>query len=321
MRIEDADITAEERETFERWLCDNDQHAREFLRQGATSKRLREMPPAMRARFLEDDRAENRRNILKFATFAVSAALAIVLGGIYLESRAFFGETLTTGTGEMRTVTFNEGSVAYLNTRTELRWRDSSDQRRVELVAGEALFDVAHDEKRPFSVTLDGSEIRVLGTRFNVYRKNSGDVVVTVLEGKVEIRGPQDAGHPGWIRRLSANEQIEYRRIGLVGEPTRTDPLIAVKWRSGLLEIPEEGAPLPEVLNELTRYTDQRILIKDPRVSELRVSGAFSTRDVRVALKRLTKVVPIEVRQGDGAMTIEYREAAAPGDGGGDDRP
>ncbi len=71
---------------------------------------------------------------------------------------------------------------------------------------------------------LDGSEIRVLGTRFNVYRKDSGDVVVTVLEGVVEVRGfAQGAARPEWVRRVRANEQMEYRHIGLVDEPHRTD--------------------------------------------------------------------------------------------------
>ncbi len=259
----------------------------------------------------ESDRVAGRRNILKLAGLAASAALALVAGGIYFENRGVFGQTHTTRTGETRTVKFNEGSVAYLNTRTELRWLGTNDDRRVELVSGEALFDVVHDESRPFSVVLDGSEIRVLGTRFNVYRKESGDVLVTVLEGTVEVRGfGQGGARPEWVRRVRANEQIEYRSIGLVGEPHQTEALLAVKWRSGVLQLPEEGASLPSVLDELTRYTDQRILIRDPRLATLQVSGAFSTRDVRSALQKLQTVAPIEVRESDGLYALDYRAPA-----------
>jgi len=66
----------------------------------------------------------------------------------------------STGHRRTSTVKFGDGSVAYLNTAYHLRWLGSGDDRRVELISGEALFDVVHDENRPFTVILDGSEIR-----------------------------------------------------------------------------------------------------------------------------------------------------------------
>lgn len=307
-------VTAAEREKFHDWLFRDDENQREYTRYITLLSMVADLPATNRDRLITPpqstpaDRIAGRRNILKFAGIAASAAVAIVAGGLYFESRGYLGETHVTRTGEMRTVKFSEGSVAYLNTRTELRWLGSEENRRVELIAGEALFDVAHDENRPFSVVLDGSEIRVLGTRFNVYRKDTGDVTVTVLEGMVEVRGfGKGASSPQWVRRVPANQTLEYRPIGLVGEPHPTDALIAVKWRSGLLQLPMEGATLQSVLDELTRYTDQRILIRDPRLADFRVSGAFSTRDVRNALQKLQTVAPIEVHESDGLFALDYR--------------
>ncbi len=281
---------------------------------------VKELPPAGQSALIspaadthsERDRIAGRRNILKYAGIAASAAVALVTGGLYLQEKGVFGQSHSTGTGETRTVQFKEGSVAYLNTRTHLRWLGAGDERRVELVNGEALFDVVHDESHPFSVVLEGSEIRVLGTRFNVYRKSSGDVVVTVLEGVVEVRGfaQGSSSHPEWVRRVRANQQMEYRPIGLVDEPHRTDALLAVKWRSGILQLPEDGALLTEVLGELTRYTDERILIRDPRLANVKVGGAFSTRNVKNALQKLQTVAPIEVRESDGLYTLDFRSGA-----------
>ncbi len=83
-----------------------------------------------------------------------------------------------------------------------------------------------------------------------------------------------------------------------------------MKWRSGILQLPEDGALLPEVLGELTRYTDERILIRDPRLAAVKVGGVFSTRNVRNALQKLQTVAPIEVRESDGLFTLDYRVAA-----------
>ena len=69
----------------------------------------------------------------------------------------------------------------------------------------------------PFRVVLDNSEIQVLGTRFNVYRKKDGEVTVTVLEGKVAVKElGQAATRPAWERELDANQRIVYRPLGLM---------------------------------------------------------------------------------------------------------
>ncbi|MEJ1965945.1 MAG: FecR domain-containing protein [Gammaproteobacteria bacterium] len=317
-RMADASdpVTEAERGEFVAWLFESDANQLDYRRAVGVLTLMSDLPAGHQSALIspsgdgrsESDKLAGRRNILKFAGLAASVAIGLVAGGIYLEERGLFGASHSTGTGETSTVKFSEGSVAYLNTRTHLRWLGSGDDRRVELISGEALFDVVHDESRPFSVILDGSEIRVLGTRFNVYRKDSGDVVVTVLEGTVEVRGfGQGAARPEWVRRVRANEQIAYRSIGLVAEPHVTDALLAVSWRSGLLTLPDEGAALPSVLDELTRYTDKRILIRDPRLADVMVGGAFSTRNVKNALQKLQTVAPIEVHESEGLFTLDYR--------------
>lgn len=315
-------LSAAELEEFHGWLLRDARHEQEFLAVNNIAVTATDLPAAERARLsalAAETAAENlragvstRRQFLKWSALAASVVAAIVLGGYFVQSQGWFGETYATRTGETRVVTFREGSVAYLNTRTEVRWLGGGHDRRVALVEGEALFDVVHDPQRPFRVLLDNSEIQVLGTRFNIYRKNSGEVIVTVLEGTVEVRefgqkhGGGD-GRPQWKRLLHANQQIEYRPIGLMREPHDTVAVNAVKWRSGVLKIEDEA--LPNVLDELTRYTDERILIRDPRLAQIRVGGAFSTRNVGATLARLAEIAPIEVMEKDGTFTLDYRPA------------
>jgi transmembrane sensor len=313
-------IPAAEHDRFTTWLLASEENQRKYRHAVGVLQLALSLPASAQSALIsasgegrsESDKIAGRRNILKFAGLAASVAVGLVVGGVYLENRGIFGETHTTATGETSTVKFSEGSVAYLNTRTRIRWLGSGNVRRVELISGEALFDVVHDEARPFSVILDGSEIRVLGTRFNVYRKDSGDVVVTVLEGTVEVRGfAQGPSRPEWVRRVKANQQIEYRPIGLVTEPHPTDALRAVTWRSGVLQLPEEGATITSVLGELTRYTDKRILIRDPRIANIKVGGAFNTRDVKSALQKLQMAAPnIEVHEGEELYTLDLRSPA-----------
>jgi ferric-dicitrate binding protein FerR (iron transport regulator) len=65
---------------------------------------------------------------------------------------------------------------------------------------------------------------------------------------------------------------------------------------------------LPEVLKELARYTDKRIvLVSDPRLAPTIAGGAIGTRDISGALRSLQKIAPVRVVETDQAITIESR--------------
>ncbi|MEP7242940.1 MAG: FecR domain-containing protein [Gammaproteobacteria bacterium] len=310
--------TAAEREEMQRWLLD-ERHEKAFRTSNLLLSLASDLPPESRDRLKAyatvSPAARVGRPVWKWTALAASVLMAAGFSYVAV-TQGWFAKTYVTHTGESRVVTFEEGSVAYLNTRTELRWVGTGEDRRVALVNGEALFDVVHDPAHPFRVMLDGSEIRVLGTRFNVYRKPSGETIVTVLEGTVEVRGfGSGAGGSGgrseWKRTLHADQQIEYVPLGLVHETHETVALDSVKWRTGLLKF--NDVPMPDVLDELTRYTDQRILIRDPRLAEIHMSGALGVRDVRKALKHIQDLAPVEVSESNGMFTLDYRPAAAGG--------
>jgi transmembrane sensor len=304
-------LSPTELDRLQDWLLSDARHEKAFREFNSIQAMVTEMPAASRARLKvlaeenAGDRAASRRHFVKWGALAAGVAGALVLGGYFVKSQGLLADSYTTNTGETRVVTFEEGSVAYLNTRTEVRWLGDERDRRVALVEGEALFDVVHDESRPFRVMLGDSEIRVLGTRFNVYRKASGETIVTVLEGTVEVRGyGAGAHHSEWARTLHADQQVEYRPIGLMREPHDTVALDSVKWRGGVLKF--EDTPLSEVVQELTRYTDQPIVILDPRINSYRVGGALSTRNVRSALEHLKDMgLPVELKESDGALTLQ----------------
>jgi len=250
----------------------------------------------------------SRSRVFKGMWAAAATLLVVVFVGLfYAEQHQWFGESpYVTRTGEMKSVTFKDGSVAFLNTKTELRWIGTGNERRVAFLEGEALFEVVHDAKRPFTVVLDNSEIRVLGTRFNVYRKPSGETTVTTIEGAVEVRGyAKGSATPVWSRAIHANEEIGYRPMGLVNELHATQAQEAVLWRSSVYRFHDQR--IEDVLNELGRYTEQPIAISDPVTANTLVTGTFPTSDATDALNMLKTVAPIEWRRKGGGFVVEAR--------------
>jgi transmembrane sensor len=295
LRLDDGDLGDEEFEELYHWLMADPVHERELLAARTLTVLVRELPDDARSSLIAAtagrlSRVVSRR-LLAVASSLLLAIVAIALG-VWLRTSFEDPPTYATAAAQTQDVRFPDGSIAHLNTRTRLQWDVDRQSRRVILLEGEALFDVARDRSRPFRVVLDSSEIRVVGTRFNVYRKSNSAVVVTVLEGTVEVQSDvRRNGRPAWKRELHANQQIVYRPEGLLREVHQVEALDAVKWRDGVLQL--ENEPLREVLTELARYTDKRIVIRDPRIADLPIGGSLSTRDVRLSLQRLQVISPM----------------------------
>src|SRR5579863_7096281 len=129
-----------------------------------------------------------RRTVLKMGG-AIAASALVAMGGtwVVLRHRGRF----STGKGETKVVALKDGSVVTLNTASEIQVDYSAMLRAVELIRGEALFDVAKNKARPFVVSAGDTDVRAVGTSFTVRRLDAAPVEVLVREGVVEVFKPE----------------------------------------------------------------------------------------------------------------------------------
>ena len=118
--------------------------------------------------------------------FAAAAGAFVFVIGAAVWWQAHRYPLYATDIGERRSITLVDGSTVDLNARSTLRIEFSKSERRVELLDGQALFQVAKDKSRPFIVRSGDATVRAVGTQFDVNRKDSG-TTVTVLEGRVAV--------------------------------------------------------------------------------------------------------------------------------------
>jgi len=177
-------------------------------------------------------------------------------------------ESYRTGRGQQRTVTLDDGSEVWMDWHTELAVLMTASERRVELLKGKALFSVAADPDRPFSVVSEGTVATVLGTEFVVYRLGDQAVEVQVLEGAVGVQ-PEDGQA---ATRLEVADVVRVTN-GEVG-PVNSRPLAEIgAWRNGVLVF--EKRPLIEALETLEPYTSYQIDASYVFDSNRLVSGTF----------------------------------------------
>lgn len=205
-------------------------------------------------------------------------------------------QSYQTRVGERLMVKLADGSQITLNTNSHLLVQLDAQQRQLVLTRGEAYFDVARDTDRPFVVTAGDTRVTVLGTAFNIYLEQ-GTSHITVTAGTVRINELTDpATRPADSLVLHPNQAVNGSAAGLA-EPYGVNAAAALAWRDGKLVA--AGMTLLELVQELSRYHPQQLLVADPDVGQMTVSGVFELSDPDAILLALEH--SLEVR----AVTLE----------------
>lgn len=330
LRLQGQELSETERAAFEDWLLADIAHADALADACCTIMAVGGLSAEQRAEMLalpegEAEEAEeveeavpsvsaaaNARPRWRAYSLAASAVFATVLGalGFVAVREGWLPRTYRTETAEVREVTLPDGSAVHLNAETIVRWSGFTRERRAELVTGQALFEVVHDAAHPFVVRADSGLVRVLGTRFDLNRRTDS-TVLTVLEGSVEVvNGSDTAANGRWNRIVFANQRLAYSSAGPISDVRQVDASKAVRWREFSIDLDQE--PLSAVIEELSRYTDQQIVVRDGQLSAHRVTGGLQVRDIREALRDLEIIAPVVVRQDGGAFVVDQRASDPP---------
>jgi transmembrane sensor len=212
-------------------------------------------------------------------------------------------ESYSTPVGGFQRLPLADGSRVELNTDSRLKIAFQKAERRLVLVSGEAFFDVAHDRSRPFVVDAGYYTVTAVGTAFSV-RRDSGKVRVIVSEGLVRV-DRNDGSNASPMVFVAAGQRIDARPAAAIAVERTTSMALeeALSWREGMLAFEEE--PLASVAAEFNRY-NQRQLIVDPAVANVKVSGTFRANNVEGFVRLLNQGFNVGVSS-RGDQDIELR--------------
>jgi transmembrane sensor len=230
---------------------------------------------------------ERRLRISRRELLAAGVAAIAVGGGLSWMALRGGRERYASGIGEVRRIALEDGSTLLLNTDSEVAVWFGEHNRNIQLIRGEALFEVAHDRERPFFVAVNDIVVRAVGTAFAV-RLEAAQVDVTVTEGIVEVTepaaapGPAQPGPPvsgSETRRVAANERavITHARAAQVQSITPAEADRRLAWRQGMVSF--DGEPLQTAVAEINRHNRRQILVDDPALGAKPIVGVFRATD------------------------------------------
>ncbi|BBL34668.1 protein FecR [Nitrosomonas stercoris] len=298
--LQSESCTDEDRQRFNHWFCKSEAHQAAYAhaeRLWSEVDRLKEAADVPGLREARQWRSKRKSiNVVGWAVFFLISSVLMRVG--WLEYSA---ETIiySTQLGEQHRVTLADGSSIIMNTATRLSVRISPLQRKIMLDTGEAIFNVQHEIWRPFIVNAGALQIRDIGTRFNVHKQQAGPILVTVLEGAVEINGV----------RLNAGYQQYYSPYADPRTLLRPIDIGQVEaWQHGQLVFRQTR--LGRVVAELERYHPIHFVFLDPAIARETLSGTFGTDDLPFFLSSLEKILPVRVKPlpGNKSLLIDWAD-------------
>lgn len=266
--------TDDEKREMASWLEESEENRRFYslfaancsLHETVTSPALNRDVEAMMARLdarIAESEQLRRRIPARIALCAFSFAAAVALlffvfkgTSVMAPARPQPAELAVNNTSSTIHISLEDGTNVYLASGARLTYNVSTlkGSREAEL-EGEAYFDVARDEARPFVVKTSNIGVRVLGTAFSVSSSADGSQVV-LERGAVRILSPE--GHS--MVSLSPNQKATYRSIS--GD-IRVEPVYATAYVTEKYNLVDmNDVTVPEILDKLSGLYEARVSCK-----------------------------------------------------------
>lgn len=311
---------AEERE-LAKWLAADPRHEAAFLAIEETWHRLGKVQPENSPSAAPVIRHPRRGRRLVSLAAAAMVLLTTVLGWhAWRGSHDRYTLNAQTEVGGLREVALLDGSIIRLNTDTEVSVSYTKNERRVALRRGEAHFTVAKHPARPFIVSAEGIDVLAVGTVFNV-RLRGFEVDVLVTEGRVRLADMPDSSVPASPPRtvqaeLGAGERTTIAlNQGSFSAPTVVpvapmEMRHALAWQEKRLDFYD--VPLGDMIEEINRYSREKLAIDDPALRAERFGGSFPAGDTESVVRMLVRNFDVVTEKRDATTVLRWRPHPPP---------
>ena len=255
--------------------------------------------------------AELQWRHLKRWTTGVATAAAVALCALpllFIFKHFDTPREYATALGEQRTIQLSDSSIITLNADSRIELRLDRTHRDIKLKRGEALFKVAHDPDRPFTVQTDTVVVRAVGTQFNVYERPNG-TQVSVLEGRVLITplgGESTVNAARATESLGAGQEAQVAPDGTIQRNAKADVMKTVGWRERRLIF--DDAPLEDMIYEFNRYNQSpHLTLEGVPPGSHHYNGIFDAADPDSLAELLSREPDLAIERRNGEIVIRRR--------------
>lgn len=301
-----------EKQEFKHWLESNAKHAKAYNRmkfvhqmaksisnENAKGLSVQAHKEARKIRFLE-----------KTKYFSSAAAILLLvcfsIFKIYDNNFAIqYSKTFQTDKTNLVNQQLPDGSNIFIDAKTNLKVEFFKGKREVTLKDGRVMFEVAKDENRVFIIKSGDINIEVVGTKFEVIHKKDS-TTINVEEGIVKTYYTKYFFDKQNEKILTKDNSITYSNtIGIINKQDEIRSEKIALWRKNLIAF--NKTTLREALEEFSKYNDISSSFLSKEVAEYQITGEFSSTQLDIFLKTITKIYPIKIDKKDTEIRVSKR--------------
>lgn len=201
-------------------------------------------------------------------------------------------QTITVPAGQRLNLGLPDGTDVWLNAGTQIQYPVTFTKGKREVILdGEAYFEVAHNEKRPFVVHTSMMDVEVLGTKFNVEAYSKRKVFETsLMEGRVNVKSLTNGNVSILFPHYKATLKDGRFIINQINDYN------VYRWKEGLYCF--KNKPFIEIVSDLERYYDLKIQMDKFSIAGIKLTGKFRIADgLDYALRVLQNDVPFNYQR------------------------
>lgn len=239
----------------------------------------------------------------RYNALRVAASLLLVLALTVLIKMVFYPNTevpmVLAASNKAVEKKLPDGSKVLINKNSEISYVVSKGRREVQL-KGEAYFEVVHNEKEPFVITIGDVSIQDIGTAFNVKAiPGSRRIEVFVEEGEVSFYTTNNPGVK-LVKGQKAVYDIDAKSFVMNDvDPTEN----TASYHSKQFYFKE--STLLEVLAQINTVYESNISLADEKMGNCRLSVEFHNEDLEVILSIIAETLDMQVEQTGGAIVLK----------------
>lgn len=257
---------------------------------------------------VKKDKNRYRTQLLGRALAGTLAASLIILCGVGVtrlisNPDLSYTASFQTGVGEQKTVDLPDGSQIILNTDSSFDVVFSEQNRDIILTKGEAFFEVASDDTKPFSVATDNGVVTAVGTAFSVRVHDAkidvlvteGRVALTAIEPELKLKADPTSIAPQAIEVSAGQSVVFAQRANKIDVIPPVQLEKEVDWHDGMLAF--KGETLESVIHEIERYTDIQIEIVGKELRQQKIVAYYRIGNIDEMFEALNLMAGVEVEQ------------------------
>ncbi|WP_418187480.1 FecR family protein [Aliarcobacter lanthieri] len=281
---------------FELWLEKSDLHKKAFNEANVIYSIFKNIPKEQ-SEFLSKQSHKSIRK-MKFIDRTVKPLIgfAAILACLFIGYKFFipnYTQSYHTAFNAIKNDLLPDGTKISVDTNTKLSVSYFNNRRKVLLENGQAFFEVAKDENKPFIIDSGKTKIEVVGTKFEV-RNLDNITTVNVKEGAVKVSFDTSLIRPNKdISILKQGDKVIISDIGVLQYIGKTPIEEIAPWEHD--EIIFSKTTLKEAFKSFSRYQNLEIEFKNKKFEDKLFSGKFNTLEVDRFIFAIQKIYPVKV--------------------------